>query len=257
MMWRDRKSPPLAPATTADPVEIARFTALADAWWEPNGQFRTLHRLNPVRLAFIRDRVCQLMSRPPDVDQPFAGLRVLDIGCGGGLLSEPIAFWGAEVIGIDATAKLVEVARTHAARVGAPVTYHHALAEDLAEAGERFDLILNTEVVEHVADVERFLESGCRMLQPGGVMVVATLNRTVKSLLFAKIAGEYILRLLPRGTHDWRRFIKPDELADLLARYGVPVVERVGVGFNPFRARFRLTTDLSVNYMAVARRPAP
>lgn len=210
MMWRDRKSPPLAPATTADPAEIARFTALADAWWDPHGQFRTLHRLNPVRLAFIRDRVCQLMSRPPDVDQPFAGLRVLDIGCGGGLLSEPVAFWGAEVIGIDATAKLVEVARTHAARVGAPVTYHHALAEDLAEAGERFDLILNTEVVEHVADVERFLESGCRMLQPGGVMVVATLNRTVKSLLFAKIAGEYILRLLPRGTHDWRRFIKPE-----------------------------------------------
>ena len=257
MMWRDRKSPPLAPATTADPAEIARFTALADAWWEPHGQFRTLHRLNPVRLAFIRDRVCRLMGRPPAVDQPFAGLRVLDIGCGGGLLSEPVAFWGAEVVGIDATAKLVEVARTHAARVGAPVTYRHALAEDLADAGERFDLILNTEVVEHVADVERFLESGCRMLNPGGVMVVATLNRTVKSLLFAKIAGEYILRLLPRGTHDWRCFIKPDELADRLARHGVPVVERVGVGFNPFRARFRLTTDLSVNYMAVARRPAP
>ncbi|MCK7499189.1 MAG: bifunctional 2-polyprenyl-6-hydroxyphenol methylase/3-demethylubiquinol 3-O-methyltransferase UbiG [Comamonadaceae bacterium] len=181
---------------------------------------------------------------------------MLDIGCGGGLLCEPVAFWGAEVVGIDATARLVEVARTHAARAGAPVTYRHALAEDLAAANERFDLILNTEVVEHVANVERFLASCCQMLNPGGVMVVATLNRTLKSLLFAKIAGEYILRLLPRGTHDWRRFITPEELAVALARYGVPVVEQVGVGFNPFLARFRLTTDLSVNYMAVARRPA-
>lgn len=257
MMWRDRKSPPLAPATTADPAEIARFTALADAWWEPHGQFRTLHRLNPVRLAFIRDRVCRLMDRTPDADRPFAGLRVLDIGCGGGLLCEPVAFWGAEVVGIDATAKLVEVARTHAALVGAPVTYQHALAEDLAAAGERFDLILNTEVVEHVANVERFLASCCQMLNPGGVMVVATLNRTLKSLLFAKFAGEYILRLLPRGTHDWRRFITPGELAEALARHGAPVVEQVGVGFNPFLARFRITADLSVNYMAVARRPAP
>ena len=255
MMWRDRKSPPLAPASTADPAEIARFTALANTWWDPDGPFRTLHRLNPVRLAFIRDRVCRLMNRAPDADQPFAGLRVLDIGCGGGLLCEPIAFWGAEVVGIDATAKLVEVARTHAALVGAPVTYRHALAEDLAEAGERFDLILNTEVVEHVANVERFLASCCQMLSPGGMMVVATLNRTVRSLLFAKLAGEYILRLLPRGTHDWRRFIQPDELAEVLARYGVTVEERVGVGFNPLLTRFRITTDLNVNYMVVARRP--
>ena len=256
MMWRDRKSPPLAPATTADPAEIARFAALADAWWEPHGQFRTLHRLNPVRLAFIRDRVCRLMNRPPDAERPFAGLRVLDIGCGGGLLSEPVACWGAEVVGIDATARLVEVARNHAARAGVAVTYRHALAEDLAEANERFDVILNTEVVEHVAHAERFLASCCQMLNPGGVMIVATLNRTLKSLLFAKIAGEYILRLLPRGTHDWRRFITPAELAEALARYGVLVEEQVGVGFNPFLNRFRITADLGVNYMAVARRPA-
>jgi len=255
MMWRDRKTPPLATATTADPAEIARFTALADAWWEPHGQFHTLHQLNPVRLAFIRDRVCRLMNRPPDAERPFAGLRVLDIGCGGGLLSEPVAGWGAEVVGIDATARLVEVARNHAARAGVPVTYHHALAEDLAAVNEHFDLILNTEVVEHVADVERFLASCCQMLNPGGVMIVATLNRTLKSLLFAKIAGEYILRLLPRGTHDWRRFITPEELAEALARHGAPVVEQVGVGFNPFLSRFRITANLGVNYMAVARRP--
>jgi 2-polyprenyl-6-hydroxyphenyl methylase/3-demethylubiquinone-9 3-methyltransferase len=255
MMWRDRKSPPLTPATTADPAEIARFTASAATWWDPNGPFRTLHRLNPVRLAFIRDQLCRLLDRSPDAERPFVGLRVLDIGCGGGLLSEPFARWGAEVVGIDATAKLVEVARAHAASVGAPVSYRHALAEELAEAGERFDVILNTEVVEHVAQVERFLECCCRMLEPGGAMIVATLNRTVRSLLFAKIAGEYVLGLLPRGTHDWRRFIKPDELANLLARYGVSVEKQVGVGFNPFLARFRLTADLSVNYMAVARRP--
>jgi 2-polyprenyl-6-hydroxyphenyl methylase/3-demethylubiquinone-9 3-methyltransferase len=254
MMWRDQKSPPLGPATTADPTEIARFTALADGWWEPNGQFRTLHQLNPVRLAFIRNRVCRLMDRAPDAERPLAGLRVLDSGCGGGLLCEPVAFWGAEVVGIDATARLIEVARNHAARAGAPVTYRHALAEDLAAVNERFDLILNTEVVEHVADVERFLASCCQMLNPGGVMIVATLNRTLKSLLFAKIAGEFILRLLPRGTHDWRRFITPEELAEALARYGVSVEEQVGVGFNPFLSRFRITANLGVNYMVVARR---
>ena len=256
MMWRDRKSEPLPPASTADPREVARFTALAEEWWNPEGNFRTLHQLNPVRLEFIRQRVCLLLDRDPKAEMPFAGLRVLDIGCGGGLLSEPVAFWGAEVVGIDASAKLVEVARTHASLVGAPVLYRHALAEDLAEAGERFDVILNTEVVEHVADVQRFLESCCRMLKPSGVMVVATLNRTLKSLLFAKIVGEYVLNLLPRGTHDWRRFVTPDELTDMLGRHGIPIDAFAGVGFNPLLTRFRITGDLSVNYMAVARRPS-
>jgi len=255
MIWRDRKSEPLSPRSTADPNEIARFAAMAEEWWDPDGKFHTLHQLNPVRLQFIRDRVCEQFGRDPGDDSPFAGLRVLDIGCGGGLLSEPLAFYGAEVVGIDATAKLVEVARTHAALVGAPVTYRHALAEELADASERFDVILNTEVVEHVADAERFLGSCCRMLKPGGVMIVATLSRTLRSLLFAKIAGEYILGLLPRGTHDWRRFIKPSELAASLKIHGLHVREVVGVGFNPVLTRFRLTDDPSVNYMAVAERP--
>jgi 2-polyprenyl-6-hydroxyphenyl methylase / 3-demethylubiquinone-9 3-methyltransferase len=255
MIWRDRKSEPLSPRSTADLGEIARFAAMAEEWWDPDGKFHTLHQLNPVRLAFIRDRICRQFGRDPNDDTPFGGLRVLDIGCGGGLLSEPVAFYGAEVVGIDATAKLVEVARMHAALVGAPVTYWHALAEELAETGGRFDVILNMEVVEHVADADRFLGSCCRMLKPGGIMIVATLNRTLRSLLFAKIAGEYILGLLPRGTHDWRRFMKPSELAAILGAHGVRVEEVVGVGFNPLLTRFRITTDSSVNYMAVAERP--
>ena len=257
MMWRDRKSDPLSPRSTADANEVARFAAMAEEWWDPDGRFHTLHQLNPVRLAFIRDRLCRQFARDPNEDMPLDGLRVLDIGCGGGLLSEPVAFYGAEVVGIDATAKLVEVARMHAALVGAPVIYRHALAEDMAEAGERFDVILNTEVVEHVADADRFLGSCCRMLKPGGVMIVATLNRTLKSLLFAKIAGEYVLGLLPRGTHDWRRFMTPSELTSILEAHGVRVEEVVGVGFNPVFTRFRVTNDLSVNYMAVAERPRP
>lgn len=255
MIWRDRKSAPLKSATTADPREIARFAAMAEEWWDPDGKFSTLHRLNPVRLAYIRERVCRLFERDPAAGLPFAGLDVLDIGCGGGLLSEPVAFWGAHCVGIDATAKLIEVARVHAALVGAPVVYRHALAEDLAREGWRFDVILNTEVVEHVADADRFLEACCRLLKPGGVMVIATLSRTIKSLLIAKIGGEYVLNLLPRGTHDWRRFIRPRELTEKLARHGMVVEEMVGVGFNPIWSRFRITADLGVNYMAVARRP--
>lgn len=257
MIWRDRLDGPLSMASTADAGEIARFAGIAEEWWDPDGRFKTLHRLNPVRLAFIRDRVARLTGRDPASDLPFAGLRVLDIGCGGGLLSEPAAFLGARVVGIDATAKLVEVARTHAALVGIEIDYRHALAEDLASAGESFDVILNTEVIEHVANVERFVACCCRMLKPGGVMIVATLNRTLKSFLFAKVAGEHILGLLPRGTHDWRRFIKPVELAEKLSRCGVGMEECVGVGFNPVTHRFRITTSLGVNYMAVAQRPAP
>lgn len=256
MMWRDRKSEPLPQRSSLDPQQVARFSAMAEEWWDPDGNFRTLHTLNPVRLAYIRTQVCQRLGRDAAADLPFAGLDVLDIGCGGGLLCEPVAFWGARVLGIDASAKLIEVARLHAALVGAPVIYRHGLVEDLVADGLRFDVILNTEVVEHVADQNGFLAGCCRLLKPGGVMVVATLNRTAKSFLFAKIGGEYILNLLPKGTHDWRRFVKPEELAVSLARFGVVVDDMVGVAFNPIFHSFRLTKDLNVNYMAIARRPA-
>jgi 2-polyprenyl-6-hydroxyphenyl methylase/3-demethylubiquinone-9 3-methyltransferase len=257
MIWHDPNSDLGPQPITANPGDVARFAAIAEEWWDPDGRFETLHQLNPIRLAFIRDRVARLTGRDPAADLPFAGLRVLDIGCGGGLLSEPAAFLGAHVVGIDASAKLIEVARTHAALMGMHIDYRHALAEDLASAGERFDVILNTEVIEHVANVDRFVACCCRMLKPNGIMIVATLNRTLKSFLYAKVAGEYIIGLLPRGTHDWRRFIKPEELAQKLRRSGVLVGEFVGVSFNPVFSRFRITTDLGANYMAAAQRPAP
>ncbi len=255
MIRRDRLDQPLAEPTTADPKQIAYYNAMADEWWNPQGRFKTLHQLNPVRLRFICDRVARHFGRNPEKHLPLDGLRLLDIGCGGGLLSEPLALLGADVVGIDATAKMVHVASVHAAANYVDIDYRHALTEDLVEAGERFDVIVNTEVIEHVANVDGFVQSCCRLMNPGGIMVVATLNRTVKSLLFAKIAGEYILRLLPRGTHDWKHFIRPDELAGKLERHGVSVTELMGVKYSPWSGSFRLGDDHSVNYMAVATRP--
>ncbi len=255
MIRRDRLDTPLAAETTADPKQIAYFTSMADEWWNPDGRFKTLHQLNPVRLTFICGRVARHFGRTPEKHLPLDGLRVLDIGCGGGLLSEPLAFLGADVVGIDATAKLVHVAGVHAAANYVEIDYRHALAEDLAEAGERFDVIVNAEVIEHVTNVDGFVDSCCRLMNPGGIMVVATLNRTLKSLLFAKIAGEYILRLLPKGTHDWKQFIRPHELAGKLERHGVSLTELVGVSYSPWTGAFRIGDDTAVNYMAVATRP--
>ncbi len=256
MLWRDRLDTPIPAAVTADPREIARFSVMADEWWDPKGRFGTLHRFNPIRIAYIRDRVCAHFGRESEGDAPFAALRLLDIGCGGGLLAEPMARMGAEVVAIDASAKLVQVARAHAATSGLAIDYRHALVEDLAAAGETFDVILNTEVIEHVANVDSFLDGCCAMMKPGGVMVVATLNRTLKSLLFAKIGGEYLLRLLPKGTHDWRRFVRPEELSAALTARGTDVREVIGVSYNPLTRHWRHTQDRNVNYMALAARPA-
>ncbi len=255
MIRRDQLDTPI-PETTVDLEQVERFAAMADEWWNPEGRFNTLHHLNPVRLRFIRDRIANHFGRGPDQHLPLTGLRVLDIGCGGGLLSEPMAMLGAEVVGIDATAKLVHVARVHAIANAVRVDYRHDLAEDLAAAGERFDVIVNTEVIEHVANVDRFVECCSRMIKPGGMMIVATLNRTLRSLLFAKIGGEYVLRLLPKGTHDWNRFIRPHDLTAMLDRFGIRTTEIVGVGYNPFNQKFWITGNTAVNYMAVAVRPS-
>jgi len=255
MIRRDQLDTPLAEATTADPKQIAYFTSMAEEWWNPDGRFKTLHQLNPVRLKFICDRVCNHFDRNPEKHLPLDGLRVLDIGCGGGLLSEPLALLGADVVGINSTAKLVHVAGVHSAATYVNVDYRHALAEDLAGAGEQFDVIVNAEVIEHVANVDGFVESCCRLMKPGGIMVVATLNRTLKSLLFDKIVGEYVLRLLPKGTHDWKLFIRPHELAGKLRRHNVSMTEQVGVIYSPLTGSFRVGKDDSVNYMAVAVRP--
>ena len=237
---------------TVDSGEVARFAALAEQWWDPDGKFRPLHRLNPVRLRFIRDRVAGHFGRDPLAEAPLDGLRLLDIGCGGGLLAEPMARLGARVIGVDAAARNVEVARHHAAESRLDIDYRAGTAEDLAAAGERFDVVLNMEVVEHVADVGLFLGACAELLRPGGCMVVATLNRTAKAYALAVVGAEYILGWLPRGTHDWHKFVRPSELVDGLAAADVTVEELTGVVYSPLTGAWTTARDLDVNYMAFA-----
>jgi 2-polyprenyl-6-hydroxyphenyl methylase/3-demethylubiquinone-9 3-methyltransferase len=237
---------------SVDPEEIAKFAALAAEWWDPEGRFRPLHQLNPLRLGFIRDRVAAHVARDALAERPFEGLSVLDIGCGGGLLAEPLARLGAAVLGIDAGQENVEAAALHAAEGGLAIDYRCATAEELAEAGAGFDVVLNMEVVEHVADVDAFLRASAALVKPGGVMVLATLNRTPKAFALAIVGAEYLLGWLPRGTHDWRKFLRPSELAKLLRRRGLEIEELTGVAYNPLTAAWRLTRDLDVNYMVFA-----
>ncbi len=243
-----------ADAASVDPAEVAKFAALAESWWDPHGRLRPLHRLNPTRLAYIRDRMAARLGRDPLGERPLRGLSILDIGCGGGLLSEPLSRLGARVTGIDAAATSVRVAALHAARDGLNIDYRHATAESLAAAGHRYDLVLNMEVVEHVADLDVFMAASCALVKPGGVLVAATLNRTPKAFLLAVVGAEYLLRWLPRGTHDWRRFVRPSELAAMLRRGGLTVSEIVGVTYNPLADTWRRTRDLGVNYMVFAVR---
>lgn len=239
-----------AAGASVDPAELAKFRAIADAWWDPAGKFRPLHRLNPTRIAYVRDRAVAQFRRDPKSARPLAGLRLLDIGCGGGLLAEPMARLGAEVVGIDAVERNIAVARSHAATSGLAIDYRVATAEALAEAGERFDLVLNMEVVEHVADPEAFLATTVALIAPGGMMVLATLNRTAKSFALAIVGAEYLLGWLPRGTHDWRRFLRPSEIARMLRPHRAAFTDLVGVSYNPIADAWRVGRDLDVNYMA-------
>lgn len=244
---------------TVDASEIARFTALAAEWWDPSGKFKPLHRLNPVRLTYIRDALCAAAGRDPRQPQPLHGLRLLDVGCGGGLLTEPLARMGATVLGIDAGARNLQVATTHAVESGAPLhsllNYRQIAAETLQDevrAGELapFDAVLALEVVEHVADIDLFLAALAGLTRPGGQVFMATLNRTPKSFALAIIGAEYVLRWLPRGTHDWRKFLRPSELAGGLRRNGVTVTNMTGVIYHPLTEKFSLSShDLDVNYM--------
>lgn len=236
--------------TTVDPAEIERFSRIAAEWWDPAGKFRPLHKFNPVRLAWLRDVICKAHGRDPHAPRPLEGLRIVDVGCGGGLLSEPLARLGARVTGIDAAEKNVKTAAAHAAETGVDVDYRAATAEDLVRAGEQFDVVLAMEIVEHVADVDLFLQAVSGLARPGGLVFMATLNRTAKGWLLGIVAAEYILRWLPRGTHDWKRFLKPSELTGALRRAGVQVRELTGVSYNPVSDRFSLAPrDLDVNYM--------
>jgi 2-polyprenyl-6-hydroxyphenyl methylase/3-demethylubiquinone-9 3-methyltransferase len=240
-------------SASVDPEEVAKFAALADDWWDPAGTFAPLHKLNPARLTFIRDRIAAHQGRDPLAERPLAGLRVLDIGCGGGLLCEPLTRLGAEVTGIDAAEPNVAAAARHAAEAGLDIDYRHTTAETLAAGGAHFDLVLNMEVVEHVADVKAFLQASAALVAPGGAMVLATLNRTPKSFAFAIVGAEYLLRWLPRGTHDWRKFLRPSELVAYLRAAGLETKELTGVAYNPLTGAWHLAArDLDVNYMIFA-----
>lgn len=238
---------------TVDPEDVARFSAIAAEWWDERGKFRPLHRLNPLRLAYVRDVVCARLGRDPSAPQPLAGLKLADVGCGGGLLAEPLSRMGAEVVGIDASAKNIGTASVHARETGATVDYRVSTAEALAASGEKFDVVTCLEVIEHVADLRLFVESLGRLTAPGGVLFLATLNRTPKSWLFAIVGAEYVLRWLPKGTHDWKKFLRPSELAGLLRAEGMAFGDLTGVTYEPFGGTFRADPrDLDVNYMGWA-----
>ena len=233
-----------------DQDEIARFAALAENWWQPDGPFRALHALNIPRLTYIRDRLCGQHGRDFRQEKPLADLRLLDIGCGGGLIAEPLARLGATLTAIDAGADAIEAARLHAGRAGLDIDYRHITAEELADEGAQFDCVLTLEVVEHVADLESFLAACSRLVQPGGMFFAATLNRTAASYLLAIVAAERILRWLPPGMHKWSKFVRPGELVAPLRRHGVAVRDISGISYDPLSRAWALSDKLSVNYIA-------
>ena len=242
--------------TTVDPAEIAKFEAMAADWWDPTGKFKPLHMLNPCRLDYICAQIAAEYDRDLTTKTPFAGLRLLDIGCGGGLLSEPMARLGAEVVGADAAERNIPVAQVHAAQMGLTIDYRNTTAEALAQSGERFDVVLNMEVVEHVADPLAYLTACHDLLKPGGLHICSTINRNPKSYAMAIVGAEVVMRWLPRGTHDWSKFITPDELFALLEQAGLRPVDRKGFVFNPLSWNWRLSDrDLSVNYVTASLRP--
>ena len=243
-----------AAKSTVNPDEVAQFTRLAEKWWDPDGEFRPLHHLNPARIAFIRDHAATRFGRDPLADRPLRDLDLIDIGCGGGLLCEPMCRLGANVTGIDAGAETVNAARTHAEIMDLDITYRHVLPEDTGADGKRYDVVLNMEVVEHVADRALFMEAAANLVKPGGLMVVSTLNRTLKSLAMAKIGAEYILRWLPPGTHQWDKFVKPSEIAAALRKNGFKIDDITGAAYNPITGSWRLSHDVGVNYMVLATR---
>lgn len=245
-----------AARSTIDPAEVAKFEAMAAEWWDPNGKFKPLHMLNPCRLDYITSQIAAEFDRDLTDDKPFSGLRILDIGCGGGLLSEPMARLGADVVGADAAERNIPVAQVHAEQSGLTIDYRHTSAEALAAAGEQFDAVLNMEVVEHVADPLSYLTACQQLLKPGGLHICSTINRNAKSFAMAIVGAEYVMRWLPKGTHEWKKFITPDELYGLLQQAGLTPVDRKGFVFNPVTWSWSLSSrDLSVNYVTASTKP--
>ena len=242
-----------APQTTVDDAEVAKFEAMAAEWWDPEGKFKPLHMLNPTRLDYITSQIAAEFGRDLKGEAPFAGLRILDIGCGGGLLSEPMARLGADVVGADAAERNIPVAQVHAEQSGLEIDYRFTTAEAMAADGEQFDVVLNMEVVEHVADPLAYLTACQQLLKPGGLMICSTLNRNPKSFLVAIVGAEHVMRWLPKGTHEWSKFITPDELFDLIGQAGLDPVDRKGFVFNPVLWSWSLSDrDLSVNYVTAS-----
>ncbi len=243
-------------SASIDPAEVEKFSAMADEWWDPDGKFKPLHKINPLRLTFIRRMICAQFGREDKCERPLAGLRLLDIGCGGGLLSEPLARLGAEVVGVDAGVKNVKTAKAHADRNGIAIDYRHGTVELLAEADEeKFDAVLNMEVVEHVADPDEFLITCASLVKPDGLMIVSTINRTSKAFLLAIVGAEYVLGWLPKGTHQFDKLVKPEEIRDALEPLGFECQEPVGVRYSPLGDEWSLSRDASVNYMMVTLAP--
>lgn len=242
--------------TTIDDAEVAKFEAMAADWWNPNGKFKPLHQMNPCRLDYITRQIAAEFGRDLKRPRPLDGLRLLDIGCGGGLLSEPMARLGAEVVGADAAEGNIPVARIHAEAQGLAVDYRHTTAEALAEAGEQFDVVLAMEIVEHVADPAEFVRVCNELVRPGGLLIMSTLNRTAKSYALAIVGAEYVMGWLPKGTHDWNKFILPDDLAQMMTGAGLDQVDRKGMVYNPLSARWSISErDLAVNYVMTAVKP--
>ncbi|AQR63266.1 bifunctional 3-demethylubiquinol 3-O-methyltransferase/2-polyprenyl-6-hydroxyphenol methylase [Brevundimonas sp. LM2] len=238
-----------------DPADVARFSAQAAEWWDARGPFAPLHKFNPARLAFIRDRVAERFRRDPARREAFAGLSLIDIGCGGGLIAEPMRRLGFDVTAVDASSENIGTARAHAAEAGLEIAYRAATVEQIeAEGAGPFDVVLVLEIIEHVADPESFLRACSRLVAPGGILIVATLNRTLKSLALGKVAAEYILRWVPAGTHDWRQFVRPDEIRLMLSAEPLAVTGPYGLVYSPLSDRWRESADADVNYMMVATR---
>lgn len=241
--------------TTIDPAEVAHFSSIASEWWDPTGKFRPLHKFSPTRVSYIKEYACDHFGRDETSPKALEDLRILDIGCGGGLLSEPMARMGATVVGADASETNIKVASLHADQSGLNIDYRAQTAESLVEEGEQFDIVLNMEVVEHVADVPLFMKSCAHLVKPGGLMFVATINRTLKAYALAIVAAERILRWLPAGTHQYEKLVRPEELETPLKEAGMTTFERCGVSYNPLTDHWSRTTDLDVNYMIIARKP--
>ncbi|WP_116652741.1 bifunctional 2-polyprenyl-6-hydroxyphenol methylase/3-demethylubiquinol 3-O-methyltransferase UbiG [Pelagibacterium sediminicola] len=235
--------------TTINPDEIGKFHKMAEEWWDPSGKFRPLHKFNPVRLAYIREKAIAHFARDEKSLRPFEGLSILDIGCGGGLLCEPMARLGADVVGADAGEKNIAVAKIHAGQSGLEIDYRATTAEALAAAGEQFDIVLNMEVVEHVADVPLYLQSCAALVKPGGLMFLATINRTARAFALAIVGAEYVLGWLPKGTHQYEKFLTPDEIISITRRHGLEKIDETGVTFNPLKNEWGPSQDMAVNYM--------